>query len=189
MLSLATVTARARAATRWSTTDDTLKRAYDAHAGELYRFALRAGGDRGAAEDVVQETFLRAWRASDRYDSNLASVRTWLFAIARNVIIDQARARGSRPFAAVASAADPPDAVDRQAGEVFDHVLSRWLVEEALRHIGEEHRHVIVETYLRGRPQAEVAAELGVPPGTVRSRLFYGLKAVRTAMEELGVTA
>jgi RNA polymerase sigma-70 factor (ECF subfamily) len=181
--------ARARTAARWSTTDDTLKRAYDAHGGELYRFALRASGDRGAAEDVVQETFLRAWRASDRYDPALASMRTWLFAIARNVIIDQARARGSRPFAAVVSAAESPEAVDQLAGDVFDQVLSRWLVEEALRHIGDEHRHVIVETYLRGRPQAEVAAELGVPPGTVRSRLFYGLKAVRSAMNDLGVTA
>ncbi len=189
MLTLAAVTARARAATRWSSSDEPVRRAYDAHGGELYRFALRAGGDRSAAEDVVQDTFLRAWRAADRYDPTLASMPTWLFAIARNVIIDQARARSARPFATVVSEAESPEHADQQAGEAFDHLLSRWLVEEALRHISEEHRYVVVETYLRGRPQADVAEELGVPAGTVRSRLFYALKAVRAAMEDLGVTA
>lgn len=189
MLTLTAVSARVRATKRWSTSDDALRRAYDEHASELYRFALRAGGDRGGAEDVVQEVFLRAWRASDRYDPALSSMRTWLFAIARNVIIDASRARAARPFTAVVADDAAPEAVDERSGEVFDQVLSRSLLEVALRSVGEEHRYVVVETYLRGRAPADVAKELGVPPGTVRSRLFYALKAVRAAMEELGVTA
>lgn len=168
--------------------EDELRRAYAAHGGELFRFALRALNDRGAAEDVVQDVFLRAWRASDRYDPSVASLRVWLFAIARNVVIDHARARSSRPFGRVAGEASGVQ-VDDEAGEGLDQVLSSWVVEEALRRIGDEHRHAIVETYLRGRPPSEVADELGVPAGTVRSRLFYGLKALRVAMDELGVTA
>ena len=68
----------------------------------------------------------------------------------------------------------------------LDDALLAWQVEEALRRIGEEHRQVIVETYYRGRPQAEVAAELGVPLGTVKSRVYYGLRALRNVLEEMG---
>src|SRR3712207_8146637 len=64
---------------------------------ELYRFALRQLGDGGAAQDVVQEVFLRAWRAWGSYDPQLAGLRTWLFAIARNVVVDEARRFAVRP--------------------------------------------------------------------------------------------
>lgn len=167
--------------------DDTaLRAAYAAHGPELYRFALRALRDTGAAEEVVQETFMRAWRSSDRFDPALASLRVWLFAIARNLTSDHARSRAVRPWERVGSDdTEPPDA---RAGDDLDHVLSCWVVEEGLRRIRDDHRHVIVETYLRGRPAAEVAHELGVPAGTIRSRLFYGLKALRVAMDELGVS-
>ena len=74
-----------------------LRAAYTAHGSEIYRMARRALDDDGSAEDVVQETFLRAWRAADRYDPELSSLRTWMFAIARNVVIDLARARSARP--------------------------------------------------------------------------------------------
>ena len=80
--------------------------AYAAHAGELYGFALRSLGDPGLAEEAVQETFLRAWRAGDRFDPELGSLRTWLFAIVRNVVIDLGRARAARPRA-VAEGAEP----------------------------------------------------------------------------------
>src|SRR6476620_9166745 len=71
--------------------------AYAAHAGELYGFALRSLDDSGLAEEAVQETFLRAWRAGERFDPQIGSLRTWLFAIMRNVVIDLSRARASRP--------------------------------------------------------------------------------------------
>src|SRR3712207_9333201 len=74
-----------------------LRAAYDALGSELYRMTYRALNDDGLAEEAVQETFLRAWRAADRYDPKRSSLRTWMFAIARNVTIDLARARSARP--------------------------------------------------------------------------------------------
>jgi RNA polymerase sigma-70 factor (ECF subfamily) len=155
-----------------------VRAAYSAYAGELYGFALRSLGDSGLAEEAVQETFLRAWRAGDRFDPELGSLRTWLFAILRNVVIDLGRARASRP--GVAAAGPEP------AHDPLDAALLAWQVEEALRRIGEQHRRVLLETYYRGRPYAEVAAELGVPEGTVKSRVYYGLRALRNALEERG---
>ncbi|WP_432541909.1 sigma-70 family RNA polymerase sigma factor [Kineococcus sp. SYSU DK002] len=161
-------------------------RAYAAHGAELHRFVLRGLGDPVAAQDVVQETFLRAWRAADRYDPGLASLRVWLFAIARNTLLDHVRAAGARPWqgALVAEVTDDAAGAAEDPGE---RLLRGWVVEEALRRLTPEHRTAIVETYLRDRPPAEVAAELGVPVGTVRSRVFYGLKALRVAMDEMGV--
>lgn len=168
--------------------DDTeeaeIRSAYAAHGSELYRFALRQLGDAGAAEDVVQEVFLRAWRSSSSFDPAVASLRVWLFAIARNVVIDHARRAAVRPWQAVIA----PDAGFEPRTLPFDdQILDSWLVEEALRRITEPHRVAIVEIHLRGRSPAEVAAEQGVPIGTMRSRIFYGLKALRLAMEEMGV--
>jgi RNA polymerase sigma-70 factor, ECF subfamily len=155
-----------------------VREAYAAHAGELYGFALRSLGERGMAEEAVQETFLRAWRAGERFDPELGSLRTWLFAILRNVVIDLGRARAACPGVA----AGTPEA----AHEPLEQVLLAWQVEEGLRRIGDDHRRILIETYYRGRPYAEVAAELGVPEGTVKSRVYYGLRALRNALEELG---
>ncbi len=155
-----------------------VRRAYAAHAGELYGFALRSLDDPGLAEEAVQDTFLRAWRAADRFDPELGSLRTWLFAILRNVIIDLGRARATRPTTL--------GALPESGHEPFEEILLSWQVEEALRRIGEQHRRVLVETYLRGRPYAEVADELGVPEGTIKSRVYYGLRALRNALEEMG---
>jgi RNA polymerase sigma-70 factor (ECF subfamily) len=152
--------------------------AYAAHAGELYGFAVRSLGDAGLAEEAVQEVFLRAWRAGERFDPELGSLRTWLFAILRNVVIDLSRARAARPGLA--------DGGVEPSVEPLEEALLAWQVEEAMRRIGEQHRKVLVETYYRGRPYAEVAAELGVPEGTVKSRVYYGLRALKVALEEIG---
>jgi RNA polymerase sigma-70 factor (ECF subfamily) len=156
-----------------------VREAYAAHAGELYGFALRSLGDAGAAEDAVQETFVRAWRAGERFDPELASLRTWLFAILRNVVIDLGRARAARPRLGGDAGVEP-------AVEPLEQALLSWQVEEAMRRIGEEHRRVLVETHYRGRPYAEVAEELGVPEGTIKSRVYYGLRALRVVLEEMG---
>ena len=162
--------------------------AYLVHGPELYRFAVRGLGDPGAAEDVVQETFLRAWRARDRFDADVASLRVWLFAIARNAVIDHARAAGARPWQG--NLIDPPSA-EAAAGAVDDgteQLMRSWALEEALQRLSPEHRQALVETALKERPHLEVAADLGIPVGTVRSRIFYGLKALRIALDEMGVT-
>jgi RNA polymerase sigma-70 factor, ECF subfamily len=155
-----------------------VREAYAAHSGELYGFALRSLGDSGLAEEAVQETFLRAWRAGERFDPQIGSLRTWLFAILRNVVIDLGRARAVRP--GVAKEGIEPSV------EPLEEALLAWQVEEAMRRIGEDHRHVLVETHYRGRPYAEVAEELGVPEGTVKSRVYYGLRALRVVLEEMG---
>jgi len=155
-----------------------VREAYSAHSGELFGFALRSLGDSGLAEEAVQETFLRAWRAGDRFDPQIGSLRTWLFAILRNVVIDLGRARAARPR--VAEGGVEP------AVEPLEEALLSWQVEEAMRRIGEDHRRVLIETHYRGRPYAEVAAELGVPEGTIKSRVYYGLRALRVVLEEMG---
>jgi RNA polymerase sigma-70 factor (ECF subfamily) len=159
--------------------------AYAAHGRELYRFAYRSLGDRGLAEEAVQTAYLRAWRAADRFDEQLGSLRTWLFAIARNVIVDLARARTVRPPVA-AHLVDGSGDRDPQPTDEIDRLLACWQVEEALRKLSPEHRVVLVETYYKARPYNDVAAELGVPVGTVKSRVFYALRALRLALEELG---
>jgi RNA polymerase sigma-70 factor (ECF subfamily) len=155
-----------------------VREAYAAHSGELYGFAMRSLGDSGLAEEAVQETFVRAWRAGERFDPEVGSLRTWLFAILRNVVIDLSRARAARPR--VAETGIEPSV------EPLEQALLAWQVEEAMRRIGEDHRRVLLETHFRGRPYNEVAAELGVPEGTVKSRVYYGLKAMRVVLEEMG---
>jgi RNA polymerase sigma-70 factor, ECF subfamily len=158
---------------------------YDLHGPELFRFAYRILQDRNRAEEAVQDTFVRAWRHADRFDDRIASVRTWLFSIAHNVCIDAIRARNSRP-----PISDPDaDRSDPTTSEpTLEAAMDSWLVEEALRRIRDDQRVAIVETYLRGRTYAEVSAATGTNEATLRSRVFYGLKALRVALDELGWT-
>lgn len=163
--------------------DRMLRAAYRAHGAELYRFALRRLGDAGAAQDVVQEVFLRAWRNADRFDPEVASLRVWLFGIARHVVVDEIRRSTARPARAAGLAP-----ADDNGGPGFDErTMTATVLAQALRRISPEQRSALVETVIRGRPAAEVAAEQGIPPGTLRSRLFYGLKSLRTVMREMGV--
>ena len=167
--------------------EDALRAAYEAHGGELFRFARRSLGDAGLAEDAVQEAFVRAWRASASYDPAKASQRTWLFAILRNVVVDTVRARRVRPQLAPRAADDDRPDDDPAAGDdAFDQMLTVWQVEAALAELADDHRTALVEVHWRGRPYADVADELGVPEGTVKSRVYYGLRAMRTALESQG---
>lgn len=162
--------------------EEDLRAAYRTYGGELFRFAHRALADEGLAEEAVQETFLRAWRAADRFDPHLASLRTWLFAIARNVVVDLVRRRRARPRSVPLSEA--PSKVE----DGTEALLRAFQVEEALRRLSPDHRTAIVQIYYKARPAAEVADELGIPAGTLRSRVFYGLRALRLALEEMGWT-
>lgn len=161
---------------------DGLRVVHDEHAGELFGFALRTLGDRGAAEDLVQETFVRAWLRAESYRSARGSVRTWLFAIARNLAIDELRARATRPQLAREEPAEPAALVDE-----LERLEQRVLLVEALGRLTREHRTVLIEVALRGRSLADAARDLGVPVGTVKSRLFYALKALRLVAEEIGL--
>jgi RNA polymerase sigma-70 factor, ECF subfamily len=161
-----------------------LRAAWEAHAGELGGFARRALRDPGAAEDVVQETFVRAWRAWRRFDPARGTMRAWLFAICRNVLCDVERARAVRPpLVACEPRADEGGAVDPG----FERALLGLHVEQALGRLAPHHRQVLVEVALRDRPVAEVARRLGVPEGTIHSRVFYASRAMRTALVETGL--
>ena len=159
--------------------------AYAAHGRELYRFALRSLGDSGLAEEAVQTTYLRAWRAAARFDESLGSLRTWLFAILRNVVVDMARARRARPSLAETAAEYGSERWPASESDV-DRMLVAWQVEEAMRRLSPDHRAALIEIYFRSRSYEEVAIEIGVPTGTVKSRVYYALKALRLALEELG---
>jgi RNA polymerase sigma-70 factor (ECF subfamily) len=156
-----------------------LRDAFIAHGSELFGFARKALDDSGAAEEIVQETFVRAWRARHRFDSSLGSLRTWLFAIERNVVVDHARARAIRTTEPLAEDV----AID---GDDVERAMVEWQVEDAVRRLRAEHRQVLLEIYYRGRSSRDVAVELGIPEGTVRSRLFYALRSLRLALEEMG---
>lgn len=164
-----------------------LRDAVDAHGSELYGFAVRRTRDHHAAEEAVQETFVRAWRAAARFDPGAGSLRSWLFAILRNVLVDASRAAASRPkLASLETTGDLDEAAQSTGTDELERLLDGWMVEDALRRLRPDHRRVLVEVHLRGRSYAEVAAELGIPEGTARSRTFYALKALRLALEEMG---
>jgi RNA polymerase sigma-70 factor (ECF subfamily) len=163
-----------------------VRAAFAAHGRELYHFATRSLGDRGLAEEAVQDTFVRAWRAADRFDESVGSLRTWLFAIIRNVIIDMTRARAVRPPLASDEPNDAPLLWGESSDEDFERVLSSWQVEEAIRRLSDDHRTALVAVHYEGRTYQEVAHQLGVPAGTVKSRVYYALKQLRLLLDELG---
>jgi len=162
--------------------DALLRATHAAHADALHRYVARLT-DAARAQDVVQETLLRAWRHPDVLTRPEPSVRAWLFTVARNLVVDEARSAQRRhelPSDA------PPDAA---TGDATQGVLDRWLVADALAALSADHRAVVVGAYYGGRSVAELAAEQGVPPGTVKSRLHYALRALRLALQERGVTS
>jgi RNA polymerase sigma-70 factor (ECF subfamily) len=168
-----------RTAGRWSRADQAsdealIRSLYEEHGRSLLAYATRLLGDRVAAEDVVQETLVRAWKHSQAMVNEKGSVRGWLLTVARNIIIDRTRAKAARPTEVAESPATPPLELDHAEG-----VVNSMVVLDALNKLSEDHRHVLVELYYRGRSVAEAAQVLGIPPGTVKSRSFHALRAMR----------
>jgi RNA polymerase sigma-70 factor (ECF subfamily) len=160
-----------------------MRRLHEEHAGALWGYCLRlTGNDHARAEDVVQETMLRAWRHVARLDESRGSVRSWLFTTARNIVIDEWRGRRSRSELPVAAVPEPGEVQDRT-----DQLLQSWVVAEALRRLSREHQVVLLECYYRGASVAEAAQRIGIPEGTVKSRVHYALRGLRLALQELGV--
>lgn len=162
---------------------DDLRVLYDTHGSEIFRFCHRLVGDRGLAEEAMQETFLRAWRSAERFEPSTGSVRTWIYAIARNVCIDALRSRSRR---VTLSSSEQSESIEGINEVGFDSVLSSWMLEEALRRIPAEQRDALVLTYVRDRSYSEIAEVLGIPEPTLRTRVFYGLKSLRRVLEEMG---
>jgi len=160
-----------------------MRQLHDEHAAALWAFCLHlTGNDRGRAEDVAQETLLRAWRNASVLEESRGSVRSWLFTVARNIVIDEWRSKRSRNEILTDDLSDLSSVEDRT-----DELLLSWVVAEALTQLSPEHRTVLLECYYRGRSVAEASRRLGVPEGTVKSRTHYALRALRLSLEELGV--
>ena len=155
---------------------------YDAHAPSVWRYVVHLTGNPSGVDDIVQETLLRAWRSPRILAQEPESTRAWMFTVARNLVIDEARSAKRRHEIGVA------ETPDRVSGDGTDALFESLLVEEALAGLDYEHRAVIVHAYYGGCSVAEVARRLDIPEGTVKSRLHYGLRALRLALQEKGVT-
>jgi RNA polymerase sigma-70 factor, ECF subfamily len=162
---------------------DELRELYRRYAGELFGFACNALGDRELAEEVVQDVFARLWRHAGDYDRRKASVRTWLYSIARNRIVDARRRAAVRPVSVSAQ-------MDEEACEVdpdFERAVLRWQVAAALARLSPEHRQVIRLAHWGGLSLQEIAKRSGVPVGTVKSRVYYALRSLRLILDEMEV--
>jgi RNA polymerase sigma-70 factor (ECF subfamily) len=166
--------------------DDELINALHAEHGDaLFTHALRlCEGDRQRAEDLVQETLLRAWRHPEVLDPGRGSARGWLFTTARHLAIDAWRRREVRVGEVVMDVLPEP----RSELDEADRAVEVWTIAEALERLSPPHREVLVECFYHGRSVAETAVVLGVPPGTVKSRTHYAVRALRLVLDELGVT-
>jgi RNA polymerase sigma-70 factor (ECF subfamily) len=150
------------------------------HRRPVFARTLRlTGGDVGWAEDVVQETFLRAWRHAEQMTSDRGSVRGWLMRVAHNLVMDgyrSARMRhGEIPL---------EEAEEAESPESSEQVLTALLVREALSRLPDAHRHAIEATYLCDWTTAQSARRLNVPVGTVKSRVFYGMRMLRSILDK-----
>jgi RNA polymerase sigma-70 factor, ECF subfamily len=161
-----------------------MQQLHEEHAAALWGFCLHLTGDPVRAEDVAQETLLRAWQHFDVLHEARGSVRSWLFTVARNIVIDEWRSKRSQNERTVEQLPEPADPVDQS-----DQLLQAWVVADAITHLSADHRAVLLQCYYRGRSMAEAARVLGVPEGTVKSRIHYALRALRLALEEMGVGA
>jgi RNA polymerase sigma-70 factor (ECF subfamily) len=158
--------------------DAAVRQLYARHAEALHGYVRQFCPDRASADDIVQETFIRAWRHLPQLSTGGRPARPWLFRVARNLLTDASRAARSRP--AIVQARPAEEGRDDTG---LDQVLDRQLVTGALSRLSPAHRAVLMETYYRGDTLAGAARELGIPHGTARSRLHYALQALREQLD------
>ncbi len=163
--------------------DEAARALYRMLGPELYGFAVSRLGDRGLAEEVVQDVFVQVWRHARQYDAARGGVRTWIYGIARNAVLDAERRRDRRPRAAPA---DPGEEID--AGDPVQSAVLRWQIGLAFARLTPEHRAIVHQTQVQGLKLREIAERTGLPLGTVKSRAYYALENLRLALEEMGVT-
>lgn len=156
---------------------------HDRHAVPLLAFCLKlTNNDLARAEDVAQETMLRAWRNIGLLTESRGSVRSWLFTVARNIAIDEWRTRRAQLEVVTAELPEGAPVLDR-VGQALDAMV----IAECLESLSPDHRAVVVECYYNDRSVKQAAQRLGIPEGTVKSRAHYALRALRLALEERGV--
>jgi RNA polymerase sigma-70 factor, ECF subfamily len=158
--------------------DEMLAALYADHGSALRRFATRLSGDRSRAEDIVQETMLRAWRHPERVADRTGAPRAWLYTVARHLAIDQHRARQARP-------AEPAGLTlaSQAAPDQIDAAIAQWDLATALAGLRPRDRDLLTARYLRDRSIGQIAADLNIPAGTVKSRLSAARDALRRKLQ------
>jgi RNA polymerase sigma-70 factor (ECF subfamily) len=164
--------------------DAAIRQLYSHYASALHAHVEQFCPDRASADDIVQETFIRAWRHLPQLSADDRPIRPWLYRVARNLLIDANRAERARP---VTVQEQPAGEAGTDSG--LEEILDRQLVSAALAHLSPAHQSVLVETFYRGGTMAAVARELGIPHGTARSRLHYALDALRQQLAEYDTIA
>jgi RNA polymerase sigma-70 factor (ECF subfamily) len=154
---------------------------YREHGKAVLAYATRLLGDRAAAEDVVQEALIRAWKHPEALTNGKGSIRGWLLTVVRNLVTDRQRARAARPTEVAETPGTGPVARDHA-----DAVVASVTVLEALEGLSDDHRGVLDQLYFQGRSLREAATVLGIPAGTVKSRTYYALQALRKSLNREG---
>jgi RNA polymerase sigma-70 factor (ECF subfamily) len=157
---------------------------HDAHAPALHAWARRRFSDAREAEEVVQEALVLAWRKHHQFDEARGSERAWLFGILRNVAASRHRHNSRRLRLATSEGAE---VVDLRAEEELSRAVDDSHIRDALAALSDEHRSVLIEAYFRGSRVREIAVRLQIAEGTVKSRMYYGLRALRSELEQRGV--
>jgi RNA polymerase sigma-70 factor, ECF subfamily len=152
---------------------------YRRYARPIFALALRRLGDRGRAEDAVQEAFASVWRSAGTYRSERGAGAHWLYAVARNAIVDRGRARGENP----AEAADETS-IDPSPPERAESDWEAWRVHRAMAQLPEREQAVVGLAYWGGLSQSEIAERLGIPLGTVKTRTRSALSRLADLLEE-----
>jgi RNA polymerase sigma-70 factor (ECF subfamily) len=160
--------------------DESLRALHDSHASVLRGYVRRLTGDDARAEDIVQETMIRAWKHG--IENEQSGSRAWLFTVARNLVIDDVRSAHSR------HEVPSDELLDRGQTDHTDALFDAMLIADALHSLSLDHRSVVVLAYYKRLSVAEISDELDIPPGTVKSRLHYGLRNLRLALQERGIS-
>lgn len=158
---------------------DALRRLYRSFERPLYSLGMRWLRDPQLAEELVQEVTFRIWRRAKSFDEARGAAGSWIFGVARNVASDLARARGRNPI----PVADPPA---REEPWDEDAAWQGWQLAQALRRLSIEQQKVMELVYVVQMTQAEAAEVLGIPLGTVKTRLYHGLRKLRRELEGMG---
>lgn len=156
---------------------------YQTYGPRVKAYMMRQGADAAAAEDLAQETLLTVWRRAGLYVAEKGSVSTWIFTIARNLRID--RLRREVAWQELPQEFEGEATSDPQPDEAYATQQSGVVVREALSALPEEQREVVVLAYIEGLSHSEIAGRLGLPVGTVKSRMRMAYQKVRTALEGL----
>jgi RNA polymerase sigma-70 factor (ECF subfamily) len=155
-----------------------MRELYRRYAPRIFGLGMQLLSDRGLAEELVQETFVRLWRNAPRFDSDRGTPPTFIYAIARRLAIDLWRRPSSRPLSV-----DTPPPDDDQ----MDRVVVRLDVRDALDSLSDAHREVLELSYRERLKQAEIAERLGIPLGTVKTRCFHALRSLKAALDQRGI--